>query len=130
MFSALCEYFYGVRGPLSRSEMLFFVKKSSKNPEHRDPPWLADCMIYIIISADIGRYIENRIFDQNRDFCDFHVFSTLHNMADHMAGNAKKCDQRPEMVSLSPQNMYKYLGRALRMIWSHFKKSSKIMFFA
>ena len=32
MFSALCRYFYGVRGPLGRSEILFFAKKSSKKP--------------------------------------------------------------------------------------------------
>ena len=57
-----------------------------------------------------GRYIENRISGPNRDFCDFHVFLTLHNMADHMAGNAQKCDQKPEIVSLNPQNMSEYLG--------------------
>ena len=77
--------------------------------------------VFPVIYHHFGRYrpiYRKSHFDQNRDFCDFHVFGTIHNMADHMAGNAKKCDQSPEMMSLNPQNMCKYLG--LMMIWSYF----------
>ena len=44
--SGLYRYFYGIRGPLGRSERLIFVKKSWKNPEYMQPPplvsWLRD----------------------------------------------------------------------------------------
>ena len=43
-------------------------------------------------------------------FLRFSRILTSHNMADHMAGNAQKCNQMLEMVSLNPQNMCKYLG--------------------
>ena len=47
MFSTLCRYFYGVRGPFGRSKILCFAKRSSKNPEYsKTLLWLADA-VYI-----------------------------------------------------------------------------------
>ena len=72
---------------------------------HRNP--------FLAIYHHFGRYqpiYRKSNFGPKSRFLRYSRIWISHNMVDHMAGNAQKCNQRTEMASLNPQNMCKYLG--------------------